>query len=400
VTVTGPKTVLIVDDEDLFLRTVADGFAPHASRVNVLTAPNGALAAEILGRCSVDLVVTDLKMPEMDGLELIAYMSRHCPSVPVVVMTAFGTPEGETRVTSQGAIQYLDKPLDFPALARSVFDALDAGASGHLEGITLPTLLQMVGADRKTCTVHVRSGSEQGLLFFSRGELVDAELGALSGEAATLALVAWEHPAIEILGGHVQRPRRIERSLPVLLLEALRLRDEEVEVEVEEGRTSESAGGASGARAIAPGTEPCDIHDESEQREGAVMSATDKLKELSALEGFAGAAVFTPTGEPLAVMAGEGQHLKEVGVLANNVLLNAQKASVEMGTGRGQQVHVEAEKAHIFARCLNEGSDPLKSLPGKAHIHLVLVLKSDSAIGLAKLRVANTIEKLAEDFRM
>jgi hypothetical protein len=66
----------------------------------------------------------------------------------------------------------------------------------------------------------------------------------------------------------------------------------------------------------------------------------------------------------------------------------------------GRWVHVEAEKAHILARCLNEGSDPLKSLPGKAHIHLVLVLKNDSAIGLAKLRVSNTIEKLAEDFRM
>jgi len=400
VTTTGPKTVLIVDDEDLFLRTVADGFAPHANRVNVLTAPNGKLATEILGRCSVDLVVTDLKMPEVDGFELIAFMSRRCPSIPVVVMTAFGTPEVETRVTSQGAIQYLDKPLDFPALARTVFDALDASASGHLEGITLPTLLQMIGADRKTCTVRVRSGPDEGLLFFSRGDLVDAELGTLNGESATLALVRWEQPAIEILGGHVQRPRRIERSLPVLLLEALRLKDEEVEVEVEEGRTSESAGGASGARAIAPGTEPRDVNDESKQMEGDVMSATEKLKELAALEGFAGVAVYTPTGESLAVLAGDGQHLKEVGVLANNVLLNAQKASVEMGTGRGQQVHVEAEKAHIFARCLNEGSDPLKSLPGKAHIHLVLVLKSDSAIGLAKMRMANTIEKLAEDFRM
>jgi CheY-like chemotaxis protein/predicted regulator of Ras-like GTPase activity (Roadblock/LC7/MglB family) len=398
VTATGPKTVLIVDDEDLFLRTVADGFAPHANRVNVLTASNGKLATEILGRCMVDLVVTDLKMPEMDGFDLIAHMSRCCPSIPVVVMTAFGTPEVETRVARQGAIQCLDKPLDFPALAKTVFDALDASASGHLEGITLPTLLQMIGADRKTCTVRVRSGMGEGLLYFARGELIDAELGTLSGEAATLALIAWQQPAIEILSGHVQRPRRIERSLPSLLLEALRLKDEEVEVEEEQ--TSESAGGASGARAIAPGTEPRDINEESQKSEGDVMSATEKLKELTSIEGFAGAAVFTPTGEPLAVMAGDGQHLKEVGVLANNVLMNAQKASVEMGTGRGQQVHVEAEKAHIFARCLNEGTDPLKSLPGKAHIHLVLVLKNDAAIGLAKLRVASTIEKLAEDFRM
>jgi predicted regulator of Ras-like GTPase activity (Roadblock/LC7/MglB family) len=133
--------------------------------------------------------------------------------------------------------------------------------------------------------------------------------------------------------------------------------------------------------------------------EANTMAASDKLKELAGLEGFSGAAVYTPTGEALVTMAGD-HHLKEVGVLANHVLLNAQKASIEMGTGRGHQVHVEAEKAHIFVRCLNEGTDPLKSQPGKAHIHLVLVLKSDAAIGLAKLRVASVIEKLAEDFRV
>lgn len=101
----------------------------------------------------------------------------------------------------------------------------------------------------------------------------------------------------------------------------------------------------------------------------------------------------------MATLASDGQHLKEVGILANNVLLNAQKASIEMGTGRGQQVHVEAERAHILARCLNEGTDPLKSQPGKAHIHMVLVLKNDASIGLAKLRLGSVIEKLAEDFR-
>ncbi len=393
-TATGPKTVLIVDDEAPFLRTVADGFAPLSHRVNVLTAPNGKVAAEILARCSVDLVVTDLKMPEMDGFELIAHMSQCCPRVPVVVMTAFGTPEVETRIERQGVARYLDKPLDFPALSTTVFDALAASASGHLEGITLPTLLQMIEADRKTCTVRVRSRSGTGLLFFSRGEPLDAELDDLGGDAAALALLRWEQPAIEILGGRVQRPRQITKSLSQLLLEDLRLKDEE-------DRTRKQEEGASGAPTAAPGSPARDIHPQSIiTSEEDAMSASDKLKELSALEGFAGAAIYTPTGEPLAFLAGDSQHLKEVGVLANNVLLNAQKASIEMGTGRGQQVHVEAEKAHIFARCLNEGTDPLKSQPGKAHIHMVLVLKNDSAIGLAKMRVGTVIEKLAEDFRM
>lgn len=392
VSVAGPKTILVVDDELLFLRTVADGFAVHGDRLNVLTAPNGRAAVAILERCSVDLVVTDLKMPEMDGFELIAHMSRTCGDVPVIVMTAFATPEIEARLSPHGVVQYLDKPLDFPALAKRVFEALDSSASGHLQGIALATFLQMVEADRKTCTIRVRSKGQSGLLHFVRGQLVDAEAGALGGDAAALVLVCWELPEIEILGGRVARPKRVQMPLSALLLEAFRQEDERRK-SANEGRAS-ADGGATGGRP------PPGAPHVTNGKEDGEMAATDKLKELASIDGFAGAAVYTPTGETLAMVPGDTQHLKEVGVLANNVLLNAQKASIEMGTGRGQQVHVEAEKAHVFVRCLNEGTDPLKSQPGKAHIHLVLVLKSDSSIGLAKMRVNSVVEKLAEEFRM
>jgi len=110
--------------------------------------------------------------------------------------------------------------------------------------------------------------------------------------------------------------------------------------------------------------------------------------------------VFTPSGESLAMLGSDGVNLKDIGVLANNVLMNAQRASLDMGTGRGQLVHVEAEKAQIIVRCLNEGTDPLKSQPGKTHIHLVLVLTSDAGIGLAKMKVAKVIDSLAADFRV
>ena len=130
------------------------------------------------------------------------------------------------------------------------------------------------------------------------------------------------------------------------------------------------------------------------------MSSVEKLKELSTLDGFARAGAFTPTGETLAIFTPGTGFSKEIGVLANSVLMNAQKACLEMGAGRGQQVHIEGEKAHILARCLNEGTDPLKSQPGKAHVHYVLALTSDSSIGLAKMRLNQVAEKMAEDFRL
>lgn len=133
------------------------------------------------------------------------------------------------------------------------------------------------------------------------------------------------------------------------------------------------------------------------------MSVNELLKEFSAIDGFAGVAVFTPSGEPLGKVEAQDKNghlnLNDLGILANNVLLNAQKASLEMGTGKGELVHIEAEKAHILTRCLNEGTDSFKTQPGKAHIHLVLVLSDDSSIGLAKMRINSLIKKLAEDLR-
>lgn len=132
------------------------------------------------------------------------------------------------------------------------------------------------------------------------------------------------------------------------------------------------------------------------------MALSDKLKELASVGGVAGIGLFTPTGENLALLGGgDVKNLKEIGVLANNVLLNAQKASLEMGTGKGELVDIQTETGiHIIARCLNEGKNPIASEPGKAHIHMVVVLKDDSSIGLAKMKMASVIQNLAEDFRM
>lgn len=396
---TPPPTLLVVDDEELFLRTALDGFAGTALHMTVLTAKNGKLAAQILDDHRVDLVVTDLKMPEMDGYGLLSHMSRHHPGIPAIVMTAFGTPEIESRLRDQGITCVLDKPFDFPRLQNAVAEALSAMASGHLTGISLATFLQMIQIERKTCMVRVESKEGQGLLHFKDGELIHAQAGDAAGDAAALAILAWDEPAIELLKGRTPIPGQPMRPLPNLLMDACRIKDE--------ARMDKPSGLAEPPAQARPLT-PADLEGSQilqappptliSHKEHA-MAAADKLKELAQIDGFAGCGLFTPTGEQLCLLGAEGVNLKEVGVLANNVLMNAQKASLEMGTGRGQQVHVEAEHAHILVRCLNEGTDPLRSMPGKAHIHLVLILKEDASIGMAKLKINAVITKMAEDFR-
>jgi CheY-like chemotaxis protein len=118
------KYVLIVEDEKTFQISILDGLRRHEEEFRVLTAENGKAAKEILETLPVDLVVTDLKMPEMDGIELIAYIRKNHPYTPVIVMTAFGNPELENWLQSIGVFGYLEKPIDFEEFTNKILSAL------------------------------------------------------------------------------------------------------------------------------------------------------------------------------------------------------------------------------------------------------------------------------------
>ena len=131
------KTVLIVDDEESFLASLADGLSAYASEFSVVTCRDGEKAKGVLESRRIDLVVTDLKMPVMDGPQLIAHMMRNHPPVPVIVMTAFGTPEIEGRVGEFDVLGYMEKPIDYKVLAEKIRVGLSEPARGQIEGITL-----------------------------------------------------------------------------------------------------------------------------------------------------------------------------------------------------------------------------------------------------------------------
>ena len=119
------QEVLIVDDEEPLLLSIAEGLSIYKKYFNLLTATNGIEAVKLIKSSPViDLVITDLSMPKMDGFELIAYMNRNYPKIPVIMMTAFGTPKIEEIVQKMGIYRYLEKPLDINVIANNIFDAL------------------------------------------------------------------------------------------------------------------------------------------------------------------------------------------------------------------------------------------------------------------------------------
>ena len=125
----------------------------------------------------------------------------------------------------------------------------------------------------------------------------------------------------------------------------------------------------------------------------------DTLNKLRDIDGFMAAGVFTPNGELAAQVSTANLKLEEIGSLANDVLLKAQKATDIMNVGRGQIVHIEAPKAHVIARCLNEADNFSESQTGKAHIHMIMLLSKDANLAMGKLKLESIIHQVAESFR-
>jgi len=224
------KNVLIVDDEKPFVLSLKTGMGRRCPDFNILTAAHGKAASEILKSTSVDLVVTDLRMPEMDGFELLSYMNTNFPSIPTIVMSAYGSPDTKERLKDLGSLQFIDKPVDFNELQQAIVEGLEERlVDSSVMSISICGFLQLIELEQKTCLLEVqqKSRSEKGRFYFNRGELYDAALGDVKGKEAALEMVAWDNARIECKNLPKERlTRRIEDELMALIMEGLRKKDE------------------------------------------------------------------------------------------------------------------------------------------------------------------------------
>lgn len=117
------STILVVDDKDSVRRMLADTLTAKGHTVEV--ARNGHSAVEKTRGQRFDLVLTDLKLPEMDGLQVLEAIKRQDPEMAVIVMTAFGTIETAVSAMKMGAFDFLTKPFDPDHLSVLIDRALE-----------------------------------------------------------------------------------------------------------------------------------------------------------------------------------------------------------------------------------------------------------------------------------
>ena len=115
------KTILLVDDDIDFLRCVENFINVYLEQTNVLTASDGREALQILHEKRVDLVVTDIKMPVMDGIELLDHMRLKHQNIPAIIMTGFNTSENQKRLSQIGQFYIFEKTAKLKTLGEKIF---------------------------------------------------------------------------------------------------------------------------------------------------------------------------------------------------------------------------------------------------------------------------------------
>ena len=233
------KNVLIVDDDQEMLLSLKNGLKKYGDSFSVLIAKDGLDALQQLKKNIVSLVVTDLKMPRMDGFALLEHIMEHYPDIPVIIITGYSTPDMEQLALDGGAVGYIAKPFMLENLARSIMASLRRESEGGtLHSVSSGIFLQLMEMEQKTCTIRLedKKSGQKGVLFFQEGELLDARVNNLQGKTAAYKIFAWDKVTITIQNVCPQMENKIQSDLQPLILEASRLKDEGTPVEDEAGQ--------------------------------------------------------------------------------------------------------------------------------------------------------------------
>ncbi|WP_299977331.1 response regulator [Desulfobacula sp.] len=128
-------SVLLVDDEKGYINVLANRLSKRS--INATKAYSGGEAIQILRKNDFDVVVLDLKMEDMDGVEVLKIMKKMAPEVPVIFLTGHGSQEAAREGISFGAFDYLTKPCELSELIEKIKEAyqcqLEESKGSHIE---------------------------------------------------------------------------------------------------------------------------------------------------------------------------------------------------------------------------------------------------------------------------
>ncbi len=221
------KNLLIVDSDTITLNTIVGLLKSQGHFLNVFSAGGNREAVDIITAKTIDMVVTGLHLPEIATIELIAKLKRHHPQICMIVMTDSASALLRTKVKQENGVILFDQALDIALLVQRIFSELGIEYGGRIRGVSLPSFLQMMELDDRSCSLNITAKGGTGWLYLRKGRPIAAKLGKLNGRLAALQILTWKNVTIDIDYKTPDCPREITKPLMSLIMESGRLIDEE-----------------------------------------------------------------------------------------------------------------------------------------------------------------------------
>lgn len=222
------KRILVVDDEPNVVKSCARILKLEGFEVQGVT--DGAEAITLYENEGFDLTLTDLKMPGVDGLQVLAALREHDPNANVVIVTAYGTKDSVVEALRLGAREFLEKPLDANVLVATARRILEQGngktVRGNLRTLSLPSIVQINCAEQNQACLRLKHRGQEARIFFADGNVVHAVSDSQVGEEVVYELLTWKDGEFELEMDVPSPERTITVGWSGLLLEGMRRIDE------------------------------------------------------------------------------------------------------------------------------------------------------------------------------
>ena len=222
------KRVLIVDDEETLTWSMAKSLSRDKEKYEVMIANSGREALHLLKRNKIDLVISDIRMPDINGLDLLVQVKMEFPQTKVIIMTAYGSSDVQKEANRRGSLYYIEKPFEISDIRRIIIDLIGRkkGFQGKVFDVQLTDIIQMNCLGRLTTALIITRDGEKGIIYFNEGEVIHAECGESKGTEAFYRIMSWDEGEFISNIGFVPPVQTIYQNWEHLLFEAMRRNDE------------------------------------------------------------------------------------------------------------------------------------------------------------------------------
>ncbi|MEI6707434.1 MAG: DUF4388 domain-containing protein [Methylococcales bacterium] len=376
------KKILIVLNDAILISVFKSWVFRLQKKETLFFAKNAKEAIEVMNAHSIDLLITELDLPEIDGLELVSGASVYHPTIKIAFFlsnTLFTTVSEKLKKLT--TIYFFNKPnslKDFIPFV-NIIEEIEFQALPMVD-ISISDFLQLIECQKKTCLVSIENESNQqkGFIYFEHGILYDATFADFKAEFAVVEMLAWKYAKLNFKTlANKQFRRQIQHSLDTLIKEGenLKLKAEEAAIVLQEAEAAKAAIVLQEAEAS-----------QALFKKISSLDLADTLQPLQEMDDYLASTIFDMAGRiVIKHQASSFEHnMDEISRNAVEIIKTALETVGNVGLGKFNFIQVNADQGIFEAVLILENQ----------FVGAVLLNAETSNTGLAKIRLIKVGESI------